>query len=225
MDCDSQTTVGCTEDLAQHDKGSMLDLLRLYEEINPFHKIDYSMDGVYMELEDEKRKPGEVLMYLSLDVHTWMQIRNQCGRPELRRIGNYVLGTSADRHDFDKFRDSEFYKQRPLLKTELLARFMKEKCITASCCNKYGIEFVLNFPSTEFDNLCEWTRNLLGISHRSDHHVYSEEDSPHSGPLLLGNNPSSLVGTVNEASKNLCKSIRLGKKKQRLPTKKNRLLL
>ena len=98
MDCDSQTTVGCTENLAQHDKGMykfvqvcfpkicatykkkallytktqthinllfnypcvylcaglMLDLLRLYEETNPFHKIDYSMDDVYMELEDEK---------------------------------------------------------------------------------------------------------------------------------------------------------------------------
>ena len=36
--------------------GSMLELLRLYEETNPFHKIDYSMDDVYMELEDDEVK-------------------------------------------------------------------------------------------------------------------------------------------------------------------------
>ena len=111
-------------------------------------------------------------MYLSLDVYTWMQIRSQCGRPDLRRVGNYILGTTADRRDFDKFRDSEFYKQKPLLKTELLARYMKEKFVTAPCCSKYGIEFVLNFPSTEFDNFCQWTRNLLGVGERSSECVY-----------------------------------------------------
>ena len=34
--------------------GLMLELLRLYEETDPFHKIDYSMDDVYMELDDDE---------------------------------------------------------------------------------------------------------------------------------------------------------------------------
>ena len=45
----------------------------------------------------------------------------------------------------------------------------------------------------------------------------SEEDSSHSGSLLLDSSPSSQP--VNEASKNLFKSIRLSEKKQHPPTK------
>ena len=37
--------------------------------------------------------------------------------------------------------------------------FIKEKFIAAIFCNKYGVEFVLNYPSTQFGNLFEWTRN------------------------------------------------------------------
>ena len=33
-----------------------------------------------------------------------------CGRPDLQRVGNYIVAISADRQDFDKFRDSPFYK-------------------------------------------------------------------------------------------------------------------
>ena len=56
--------------------------------------------------------------------------------------------------------------------TELVARFMKEKFITAACCNKCSIEFVLNFPSTELEILCDWTRNLLGVGQRSSKFVF-----------------------------------------------------
>ena len=104
-------------------------------------------------------------MYVTLDMHTWLQTRKQCGRVNLTRIGNYVLASSADRRDFDKFRDSDFYKERPLLKTDLLVKFMEEECgrIEIKYCNKFGLDFVTNFPSSRFDDLCDWTRNILGV--------------------------------------------------------------
>lgn len=100
-------------------------------------------------------------MYVSLDVHIWLECRKHTGRPDFTRIGNYILASSADRRDFEKFRDSEFYKQRPLIKTHLLEQFMKERCIAIKEFNKFGIDFVMNFPSSQFDSLCTWTRNIL----------------------------------------------------------------
>ena len=67
-------------------------------------------------------------MYVTLDVHTWLETRKQCGRVELTRIENYILASSGDRRHFDQFRGSDFYKERPLLKTDLLIKFMKKEC-------------------------------------------------------------------------------------------------
>lgn len=104
-------------------------------------------------------------MYVSLDVYTWLQTRKQCGRVDLKRIGNYVLASSGDRRDFEQFRDSDFYKERPLLKTDMLVKFMEEECGKSEIkyCNKFGLHFVMNFPSSKFDDLCDWTRNILGV--------------------------------------------------------------
>ena len=55
--------------------------------------------------------------------------------------------------------DSDFFKRRPLIKTDLLEQFMKQKFITIECLNKFGIDFIMNFPSSQFNELCEWTRN------------------------------------------------------------------
>ena len=90
-----------------------------------------------------------------------MQIRRNCGKPDLTRIGNYVFGTSSDRCDFEKFRDLEFYDNRPLIKTDLLVQFMEKRCIAIEYCNKFNIYFIVNFPGSLFDDLCEWVRNLL----------------------------------------------------------------
>lgn len=71
-------------------------------------------------------------MYVSLDVYTWMQVRKNCGKPDFTRVGNYVLATSSERRDFEKFRDSEFYKKRPLMKTDLLVQFMEKSVLPLS---------------------------------------------------------------------------------------------
>lgn len=68
-------------------------------------------------------------MYVNLGVYTWIQVRRNCGRPDLTRVGNYVLATSSDRWDFEKFRDSEFYQQRPLIKTNLLVQLMEKRVL------------------------------------------------------------------------------------------------
>jgi len=104
-------------------------------------------------------------MYVTLDVHTWLETRKQCGRVELTRIGNYILASSGDRRDFDQFRDSDFYKERPLLKTDLLIKFMKKECgrNEIKYCRKFGLDFVMNFPSSKFDDLCNWAHDVLGV--------------------------------------------------------------
>ena len=113
-------------------------------------------------------QPGELLMYISLDVYTWMQVRKNCGRPDFTRVGNYILATSADRRDFEKFRDSEFYNERPLIKTDFLVQFMEKKSIPIEYCNKFNIDFIVNFPSSLFDELCDWVRNHLQTRKTSD---------------------------------------------------------
>ena len=73
----------------------------------------------------------------------------------------YWLATSSDRRDFEKFKDSEFYENRPLIKTDLLVQFMEKRCIAIEYCNKLNIDFIVNFPGLLFDDLYEWVRNLL----------------------------------------------------------------
>lgn len=102
-------------------------------------------------------------MYVTLDVYTWLEVRKNRGRVELNRVGNYVLASSKDRQEFDKFRDSEFFKERPLIKTAVLEKFMEEQCkCKINLCNKFGIDFVTNFPTSKFDDLCYWARDMLG---------------------------------------------------------------
>jgi len=100
-------------------------------------------------------------MYVGLDVFNWLHSRRWCGRPDLQRVGNYVLATSSDRREFEKFRDSEFYKDRPLMNTDLLVEFMKMRKLPVKLIWKYGMEYVTNFPSSHFDDLCEWSRKVL----------------------------------------------------------------
>ena len=108
-------------------------------------------------------------MYISLDVFIWLKCRKHTpGRPELRRIGNYIIASTADRKEFETFRDSEFYMQRLLIKTNLLEQYMKQKCINIEYCHKFGIDFILNFPSSQFGELCEWVRNTLNNCRASE---------------------------------------------------------
>ena len=101
-------------------------------------------------------------MYISIDVFIWLKCRGHTpGRSELRRVGNYVIASTADRKEFETFRDSEFYMQRPLIKTNLLEQFMKQKHLAIEYCHKFGIDFILNFPSSQFNEMCEWVRNIL----------------------------------------------------------------
>lgn len=100
-------------------------------------------------------------MYVNLDVFTWLQTRRDCSRPDLQRVGNYVLATSAHRREFEKFRESDFYKDRPLIKTDLLIEYMKMKMLPVELISKYGKEYVTNFPSSRFDELCDWAKKIL----------------------------------------------------------------
>ena len=93
----------------------------------------------------QRRKLGQILIYLSLDVFTWLQYRKFCGRPDLQRVGNYVVATSADQQDFDKFCDSPFYKDRPLLKTDVLIEFMKLKKLPIEFISEHVVQYVINF--------------------------------------------------------------------------------
>ena len=100
-------------------------------------------------------------MYLNLDVFNWLQSRKCCGRPDLQRVGNYVLATSSDRREFEIFRDSDFYKDRPLMKTDLLVEFMNIRMLPIKLICKHGTEYITNFPNSYFDDLCEWTKKIL----------------------------------------------------------------
>ena len=75
-----------------------------------------------------------------------------------------VLASSGDQKDFDQCRDSDFYKKRPLLKTALLIKFMEKECgrNEIKYYRKFRLDFVANFPSSKFDDLCNQARNVLG---------------------------------------------------------------
>ena len=118
-----------------------------------------------------QRQPGELLIYINLDVYIWLECRKRTGRPDLRRVGNYILATTGDRRNFEQFRDSEFYKQRPLIKTDLLEQFMKQKSINIEYFNKFGINFIISFPYSQFDELCEWARKKLNSDQVSERAV------------------------------------------------------
>ena len=62
-------------------------------------------------------QPREMLIYVNLDVHVWLQIHKQCGRPDLTRVGNYVLEIDVI------LRNSEILNFT-LIKTALLVQFM-----------------------------------------------------------------------------------------------------
>ena len=100
-------------------------------------------------------------------MYIWLQICKRCGRPDLTRVGDYVLASSQDRRDFDQFRDSEFFKEKPLIKTDILIQFMEMRKLSIEYCSKFGVDFITNFPSSKYPNLCEWTRNLLFGSRES----------------------------------------------------------
>lgn len=116
-------------------------------------------------------------MYVNLDVHIWLECRKNTGRPDLRRIGNYVLASSTDRREFEKFRESEFYKQRPLIKTHLLEQFMKQKSIAIEYFHKFDIDFIMSFPKSQFDDLCTWARNILYGDNQASEQVVDHEQS------------------------------------------------
>ena len=110
-------------------------------------------------------------MYINLDVFIWLEYCKHTGRPEFKRIGNYIIASTTDQREFETFRDSDFYEQRPLIKTDLLEQFMTLKFITIEHFQKFGIDFIMNFPSSHFDELCEWTRNNNQTSGRSERTV------------------------------------------------------
>ena len=93
-------------------------------------------------------------MYVTLNVYTWLEVHKNRGRIDLNRVGNYVLASSEDRQEFDKFRESDFFNKRSLIKTAVLEKFMEEQCqCKINLRNKFGIDFVTNFPTSQFDDL------------------------------------------------------------------------
>ena len=104
-----------------------------------------------------------------MDVYIWLLYRKSGGKTDLQRVGNYVIGNTAERQDFEKFRNSSFYQNRPFLKTSLLLEFMKQKQISPIYTSAYGQDFITNFPRSLLDDLCLWAREHLhgdsGASH------------------------------------------------------------
>ena len=97
-------------------------------------------------------------MYINMDIYVWLLLRNSMGKEDLRRINDYVIGNKEERQNFEKFRDSSFYQNRPMLKTHLLVQFMNERQIMPACTLHHGIEFVTNFPLGLLEDLCDWAK-------------------------------------------------------------------
>ena len=89
-------------------------------------------------------------MYVSLDVYIWLDVRESCGRASLQRMGDYVLASSLDRKEFDKFRDSSFYQKGPLVATDLLTEFMKIQNLPIMYIHERGKYYISNFLMTVF---------------------------------------------------------------------------
>ena len=106
-------------------------------------------------------KPGDICIYVNMDVYIWLLCRKAMGKSDLERIGYYVIGNRKEREAFDKFRDSPFYQGRPMLRTRLLSEFMNKRQIVPKLILKHGLEFITNFSSTLLDDLCDWTRGIL----------------------------------------------------------------
>ena len=47
------------------------------------------------------------------------------------------------------------------MNTDVLVEFMKMRKLTVKLIWKYGMEYVTNFQSSYFDDLCEWSRKVL----------------------------------------------------------------
>jgi len=50
-----------------------------------------------------------------------------------------------------------------ILKTEVLVKFMEKECGEIKYCRKVGLDFITNFASSKFDDLCDWTYNIVGV--------------------------------------------------------------
>ena len=93
----------------------------------------------------------------------WTQYRRFNSLPELKRDGDYLVGTVDDMRNFDQYRDQPFYIRGPVIATPLLLKYMKEKGIPIICEQEYGQAYVMLMLTNEFafDELVLWARKKL----------------------------------------------------------------
>ena len=122
-----------------------------------------------------------------MDVLIWLQYRRFNKMKELRRDGDFIVATTDDRRDFDTFRDSPFYSNRPIIATPLLLRFMRCKGIPIRTIKEFGNLYVTSMPTeiTDFDELCEWARDEIDKATTSSKKLYYTSARNNSRPLAI----------------------------------------
>lgn len=103
-----------------------------------------------------------------MDVLIWMQYRKFNKMPELRQEGDYIIGTSNDRKDFESFCQLPFCSCNPIIATPLLLKYMRNKSIPITVVEEFGHKYVTSMPTSEFafDELCEWAKEEIDGSCR-----------------------------------------------------------
>ena len=96
--------------------------------------------------------------YITLDVYTWMQVWKNWGRLDFTRVWSYVLVTSSDRCDSEKFYDS----RKDHYENWVFSPHHQKKCTTIKYCNKFNkIDFIWTFVAHCLIIVFEWVQNYL----------------------------------------------------------------
>ena len=111
-----------------------------------------------------QRKENEILMSLTLDIYMWLQYRKFQGLPDLRQEGDFIVATRNDRHQFESFRDLSFNSKNPLPSCPLLHKYIQVKRIPVTVIKEFDCEYVVGFPISEIDELCEWAQMEINSS-------------------------------------------------------------
>lgn len=100
-------------------------------------------------------------MFLTIDIFMWLQYRKFQGLPDLKQEGDFIIATRSDRHHFESFRDLPFNSKNPLPSCSLLLKYTQIKNIPVTVIKEFDCEYVVGFPISEIDELCEWAQTEI----------------------------------------------------------------
>lgn len=100
-------------------------------------------------------------MFLTIDIYRWLQYRKFQGLPDLKQEGDFIIATSSDRRHFESFRDLSFNSKNPLPSCSLLLKYIQTQNIPVTMIKEFDCEYVVGFPMSEIDELCEWAKTQI----------------------------------------------------------------